>query len=307
MENWQHFIDRLNALRQKMRRMPLPEARQSLENFFYIPLDKREKVGKIIDEKIAGPESSIPLRLYIPDGKPPHPLLLFFHWGGWVYGSIEDSDPLCRKLCNRCSSIVVSVDYRLAPEHPYPAALEDCFTATTWTLKHGAEFLGNIHKTAVIGESAGGNLAAGVSLKMKDRAICPLALQVLIYPILSYERWSIPNPPNVEQEFLTEDSIRWFWKQYLPSKYLSDDPLIFPLKVENLEHLPKTILATAEYDPLRPEALAYARHLRAYKKSVLLLDYPEAVHGFLNLPLANPASEKALNEICRDIKILLTP
>lgn len=301
----EEFIDRFKAVRRRTLRETPPEARRLMQELFYIPLASREKVAKIMDEKISGPHGSIPVRLYIPRGTPPFPIIVFFHWGGWVFGSVEESDPLCRKLCNRTEAIVASVDYRLAPEHPYPAPFDDCYAATAWAARHGGEFLGDTSRLCVAGESAGGNLAAAVALRAQADPGVKLSLQVLIYPILKYEIDEAHYKNCPDQNFVTIDSMRWFWKQYLPNGKKGADPFIAPLEAEIMGSLPKTIILTAGHDPLRVEALAYAKLLREHKKTVVTLDYPGVIHGFLELPAGLAASDQALAELAKDIKILL--
>lgn len=305
MQTLQEFLDKFKATRRQTLKATPAEARALLHQLFYTPLAQREKVAKILDEKISGPHGTIPIRLYIPKGKAPHPVLMFFHWGGWVYGSVEESDHLCRKLCNRTDAIIASVDYRLAPENPFPSPFDDCYTATTWVAKHAQEFLGDHKHIGVMGESAGGNLAAAVATKAQTETLFRLSLQVLINPILDYNCNTIGQREEGEDLFMTKESIRWFWKQYLPEGKEGYNPLIAPLEAASLQGIPETIIVTAGRDSLRSEALAYAKRLRDNHRPVVVLDYPAAVHGFLSLPVDLPEAEKALQELTKDIKILI--
>lgn len=303
MESQKEFLIRFSEVRRQTLRYNIQESRKANDQFFYIPLAHREKVFKILDEKVFNPQGVIPIRIYIPKGTPPFPVLIFLHWGGWVFGNIENSDALCRKLCHQSNTIIISADYRLAPEHPYPAALEDCLAVVKWAKKHAQEFFGDPNRIGISGESAGGNLAAAVALYLRDHHESLLSLQLLICPLLSYDLDEKYFESCPDQEFLTLESTRWFWSQYLPEGKTGSDPYACPYDSSSFHFLPKTIIVTAGHDPLRQDGLKYLQCLKKDKVSVVSLDYPNALHGFLNLPIDKPIVEKAFEDISKLIKI----
>src|SRR2546426_5082395 len=191
------------------------EARQAMA-MMAVMAGEPEPVGKVEDRDIAGPEGTIPVRIYTPEGKGPFPVLVFFHGGGWVIGNIESHDAICRSLTNLAGCITVSVDYRLAPEHKFPAAPEDCYAATQWVAALAATFNGDSTRIAVGGDSAGGNLAAVVALMARDQGGPNLVYQSLIYPATDYY---LPGTQSIQENaegyLLTRDDMIWFLDHYL--------------------------------------------------------------------------------------------
>jgi len=242
-----------------------------------------EPVADVAEREIPGPAGPVPVRIYTPEGEEPRPAVVFFHGGGWVIGNLDTHDGTARKLANAAGAVVVSVDYRLAPEHPYPAAAEDCYAATRWVAEHGAAELGVAPgRLAVAGDSAGGNLAAVVSLMARDRGGPALAFQLLVYPVTDpdFERASYRE--NAEGYLLTRDVMEWFWDQYVPEAERRHDPYAAPLRAPDLSGLPPALVVTAEYDPLRDEGEAYARRLEEAGVRVRCRRYPGMIHGFLS-------------------------
>src|SRR5919197_1091394 len=174
-----------------------------------------EAVARVENRTIPGPRGEIPVRIYTPAGRAPFPLLVYFHGGGWVIGNLETHDALCRHLANAASAVVVSVDYRLAPEHPFPASGEDAYAATRWVAANAAAIGGDAGRVAVGGDSAGGNLAAVVALMARDRGGPPLVFQLLVYPVTDSPAAEHPSyRENAEGYFLTRDMMHWFWNHY---------------------------------------------------------------------------------------------
>lgn len=243
-----------------------------------------EEVQKVEDRIIPGPAGEIPVRVYTPEGAGPFPVLVFFHGGGWVIGSIEMYDPVCRALTNRGQCVVVSVEYRLAPEYQFPAAPEDCYAATKWVAENAASLNGDPARIAVGGDSAGGNLSAVVSQMAKERSGPKLVFQLLIYPATDYY---LPGTPslmeNGEGYFLTRDSMIWFSGHYLPEGFDRYDPLAFPLHAKDFSGLPPAFVMTAEYDPLRDEGELYAERLKEAGVPVQVKRYPGMIHGFVSM------------------------
>jgi acetyl esterase len=217
----------------------------------------------------------VPGRVYEPVGARPG-ALVWLHGGGWVIGSLESHDPLCRALAARSGSTVVAVDYRLAPEHPHPAALEDAWTATTWAVR---EF----DAVAVGGDSAGGHLAAVVALRGRDRRV-PLRLQVLVVPVTNYAFDTSSYAENGTGFGLERATMEWFWGLYVPDQAEARDPEVSPLRAEDVSATAPAIVVTAEYDPLRDEGEAYAAKLRAAGVDVDHRRVAGMVHGFFRMP-----------------------
>jgi len=257
-----------------------------------------EAVASVQDLRLPGPAGEIPVRLYVPEGAPePSGALVYFHGGGWVIGSLETHDSLCRALANRSGARVVSVDYRLAPEHRWPAAAEDCYAMACHLAEHGAALGIDGARLAVGGDSAGGNLAAVVALLARERGGPRLRHQVLIYPVTDcdFERPSYRE--NGEGYFLTTDAMRWFWDHYVPDRARRGDWSCAPLRAEKLEGLPPATVITAEYDPLRDEGEAYAERLREAGVPTTLTRYEGQIHGFVSLLDLLDAGRRAADEI----------
>jgi acetyl esterase len=245
-----------------------------------------------VDERDVG---GVPALVITPTGDGPFPVLVWIHGGGWVIGSAVDSQATARDLAAGAGCIVVSVDYRLAPEHKAPAALDDCIAATRWVLDHASELGGDPSRVAVGGDSAGGNLSALVALEFGDR----LCYQVLVYPATDLSMAG-PHPSldeNADGYLLTKAAMRWFVDHYLvDSGITSDDVRVSPLNAPDaaLRRTPPAFVLTAEFDPLRDEGEAYADRLRAAGVDVTHRRFDGQIHAFYSMPLAIPASVEAL-------------
>lgn len=254
------------------------------------PLPRPEQpiaVGSVTDTTIPGPKGEIPVRIYRPDsgqaagGRPP--IVVYFHGGGWTIGDLDGCDASCRAMTARTGVIVMSVDYRLAPEHRYPAAADDAYAATCWAAEHAAELGGDPSRLVVGGDSAGGNLAAVTALRARDSGGPALALQVLIYPVTDIGQDTGSYQENAEGFFLTAAHMRWYWGCYLGPDGDGGGPYASPLRAVNLGGLPPAMVLTAECDPLRDEGNAYAERLRAAGVPVTARCYEGMFHGFYNL------------------------
>jgi acetyl esterase len=257
------------------------EARQAitalLEPFNSAP----EKVAKSEKRTIPGPGGQIPVQIYTPEGKAPFPVLVYFHGGGWTVGDIASWDSFCRSLCNASGCVTVSVDYRLAPEHKFPAGVEDCLAATEWVLAHGAELRVDGSRVFVAGDSAGGTLAAVVALLLRDKGVKGLAGQILIYPVTAhYDPPTASYLENAEGYGLTRKGMMWFWDHYLNDRSEAKDFRAAPLVAASLRGLPRAFVVTAEYDVLRDEAQAYARRLEEAGVEVTHVFAEGMNHGF---------------------------
>ena len=244
----------------------------------------------------------VPVRIYKPKGNSSNklPVILFFHGGGWVLGSIETHDALCRRLCSESQAAVVSVDYRLAPEHPFPAPLDDCFNATQHVHQH-AERLGlDADRIAVAGDSAGGNLAAAVALKARNAPGPRLRAQVLIYPAVDSDCDTASYTSFADGYGLTKESMQWFWKQYVGEG--TRNVYASPSKAKTLRGLPETVLITAQFDVLRDEGEAYAKKLENAGVTVSHRRYDGVVHGFVHFAGAFEKGKQATSHVAQELK-----
>lgn len=260
-----------------------PDVQTLRESRTLPPAENPEAVGNVENRQIKGPAGEIPLRIYTPAGTGPFKLMLYFHGGGFVIGDLESHDGVCRSLCNTSDSVVVSVDYRLAPENQYPAATDDCLAATRWAAENAAELNADAARLIVAGDSAGGNLAAVTALRARDEGGPAVASQVLIYPItdMDFDRGSYEA--NAEGYFLTRDMMRWFMAQYLGHEESVKDSNVCPLHAESLRDLPPALVITAEYDPLCDDGEVYAEALLAAGVKTELVRFSGMIHGFVSL------------------------
>jgi acetyl esterase len=222
----------------------------------------------------------LPARLYRPDAAADKPVLVYFYGGGWTLGSIETSDAVCRTLANATGALVLAPGYRLAPEHKFPTAVYDCFAAVRWVADNAARLGADPARIAVGGDSAGGNLAAAVTLLARDRGGPALAAQVLVYPNTDYESDTPSLRENTDPLLFNRTSVGWYWGHYLNSPADGVDPLASPLRADDLSGLPPALVITAEYDPLRDQAEQYATALSEAGVPVVASRYDGMVHGF---------------------------
>lgn len=250
------------------------------------------------DLELPGPGGPLPVRVYTPAASEsgPRPGFLYFHGGGWVIGSIETHDRICRALANLSGCILVSVDYRLAPEHKFPAAVEDCEAATRYVSEHAASFGIDPQRLGVGGDSAGGNLAAVVALRSKAAGQPAIKAQVLIYPATGHGLNTASRKDLGEGYFLTKGTIRWFSEQYLRSAADEQHPHAAPMYATDLRGLPKALVVTAEYDPLIDEGEAYAARLREAGVPTTLRRYDGMIHGFFQFTGIIPAARIGIDE-----------
>lgn len=261
-----------------------------------------EPVARVDDRAIRFADGKIPVRIYTPHGSGMHPVLVYFHGGGWVLGSLETHDGVCRSLSHRAGCVVASVDYRRAPEHKFPAALEDCSAAVTWCAEHAAEIRGDGTRLAIAGDSAGGNLAAALALAIRDKGGPRLALQVLIYPVTNYEFNTASYHEYATGYGLTRDSMWYFWRSYLPTPTEGGYPYASPLLAKDLGGLPPALVLTAQYDVLRDEGEAYAARLAQSGVPVRCTRFLELNHGFVQLAAVCEPASRGLQEIAEALR-----
>ncbi|GAA1696026.1 alpha/beta hydrolase [Fodinicola feengrottensis] len=255
------------------------------------PVSDRLPVGGVEDRTIG---ADLPIRIYRPQGPGPHPTIVYFHGGGWVFGDLDTHDSPCRALCQQVDAVVVSVDYRLAPEHPFPAGVQDALTATRWVADNLDELGADPARLAVAGDSAGGNFAAVVSQQLLDDGP-PIAAQVLFYPTTDVSRRYPSGPMFADGYLLDRRALKLFGQAYLTGPADVTDPRISPLLFDRLGELPPAVVVTSEYDPIRDQGVAYAAALRDAGVRVEELQFAGMIHGFLTMP-GVPAARRAIEE-----------
>ncbi len=266
--------------------------------------------GQIRDRTVPGPDGEVPIRIYSPPGPvqgqapgPAQGALVYFHGGGWVAGSVDGSDGLCRSLAGILGWIVISVDYRLAPECRFPGALEDCYAAAQWAVTNATNATNSTKagelncrpRVAIGGTSAGGNLAAAVALLARDRRAPGFNAQILIYPVCD----SSLDFPSFEENtaYLNRDRMAWYWAQYVQSEADKRSPYAAPLRATDFRDLPQALVVTAALDPLRDEGEAYAERLRQAGVAVTGLRCEGVTHGFFSMSLELQQSRDSLREM----------
>ncbi|MEH2255845.1 alpha/beta hydrolase [Nostoc sp.] len=261
-----------------------------------------EMVGDVNHQLIPGPGGDLLARIYLPKGKGPFPVLVYFHGGGWVIANLDTYDSSCRALTNAANCMVVSVAYRQAPEHKFPAAAEDAYAATQWVMANAARINGDPKRVAVGGESAGGNLAAVTCLMARDRGGKIPVHQMLIYPITNYAFDTPSYQENANAKPLNKAMMIWFWSQYLNSQSDGNNPYASPLRAENLRGLPPATVITAEIDPLRSEGEAYAKRLREAGSSVKAINYNGVTHEFFGTGAVVDKAKQAVKEAAAGLR-----
>lgn len=262
-----------------------------------------EPVGSVEERNIAGPHGDIPIRIYKPvqSTNEKLPILVFYHGGGWVIGNLDTHDNVCRILTNQANCIVVSVDYRLAPEHKFPVAVDDAFAALQWVAQHAGEIGGDADKIAVGGDSAGGNLATVMTIIAKEKRGPKLVYQLLIYPSTGVGHTKSYDE-NGEGYYLTKDLMAWFRKHYMNSPEDANDPYFSPYLYDDVHDLPPAFVMTAEYDPLRDDGKAYADKLKSAGVDVQYIEYEGMIHGFVTLANVIDTGKTALEDAAYALK-----
>ncbi len=302
------MLDAMNALGQEPLEALSVEAARRRSHALVDPAAFPRYAGRIENRVVPGPGGELPVRIYRPEGLGPHPILMFFHGGGFVLGSLDTAESVCRALSARSGSVVVSVDYRLAPEHKFPAAVDDCLAATRWAAAQAAAIGGDASRLAVSGDSAGGNLAAVVALRCRDEGGPPLRGQLLIYPITDhYSAGMASYEANAEGYFLTKAGMQWFLDHYLDGAEDAAHPHLAPLRAEDLGGLPPAFVITAEFDPLRDEGDRYAERLRAAGVETVHRPCPGMIHGFFARVGLIDRADEVIGESCAWLERVLAP
>ena len=290
--------------------LTVAQARHSFEKLQFVFGGEPEAVASTLEVPMARPDGSALLaRLYRPleaDPAEALPLLIYFHGGGWCVGSVQSHDSLCRQLANRAGCAVLSVDYRLAPEHPFPAAVEDALFAVEWARANAEQLLVDPGRFGLGGDSAGGNLSLVTALMLRDRATVALRVLCLIYPCTEIESSRPSRALFSSGYFLDRESLVWFFERYLPGGQ-ANDWRASPMKARWLGDLPPMLLVTAECDPLTDDSVAFADRVRAEGGSVEHLSVDGMVHGFVTLGKWFPEASQVVNRIAVHLRQRLTP
>ncbi|MFD1515630.1 alpha/beta hydrolase [Halomarina rubra] len=265
------------------------------------------EMALVRDLAFAGPESDVPVRVYRPETDADHaplPVLVYYHGGGWTLGTLDSIDGACRELADRVGCVVVSVDYRLAPEHQFPAAVDDAYAALRWVANNAEAFGGDPSRVGVAGTSAGANLAAVTALRLREEPVTDLdiAVQLLLYPITDHAFDTDSYEENAEGYLLTRADMGWFWGQYLRSSVDGANPYASPLRARDCSGLPPACVVTAGYDPLRDEGAAYADRLAAAGVDVAHEHYPSMCHGFLSLVDDVAVADEAMDTVAERVQ-----
>lgn len=293
-----YFLEKDNSSGEsELEDIPINESRFMIEEALIPSIIKLESISDI---KIPSPEGEIPLRIYIPIKDKFLPVFISMHGGGWVFGSLNTHDSYCRSVAKQANTIVVSIDYRLAPEHKYPAGLNDCYAAALWVKQCIHEWGGNPDGVSIGGVSAGANLAAAVVLRLKQKKIFPFIKQVLVVPVIQRNFETSSYKKYATGYYLSKKLMEWFWELYLDTDADAMKPTVSLLNASDVSKLPPTLFVLAEFDPLYDEGLAYAEKLKASEVPVTIYNYP-TIHGFTSIEELE-IGKKAISDIASFLK-----
>ena len=296
----QDVLDQMAALRLPANHTISPE--EARRNRKARPVAPGPEVAKAEERSIPGIGPDIPVRVYTPGGSGPFPALGWFHGGGWVIGDLDIADGTARHLAVETGCVVVSVDYRLAPETKFPGAADDCYAATQWIARNAASINADRTRIAVGGDSAGGNLAAAVCLMARDRGGPPLVFQLLVYPVTARDFTTGSYQHNSDGYSLTTDDMKWYWDQYLSTEADAANPYAAPLVARDLRGLPPALVITAEFDPLRDDGEAYGQRLQEAGVSATCTRYDGMIHGFFAMSAVMDKGKRAISEASTALK-----
>jgi len=262
-----------------------------------------EKVASIENMGVHGPGGEIPVRVYTPEGRGPRPGLVYFHGGGWVICDLDMYDVVCSALARRSGAVVVSVNYRLAPEHKFPAAVVDCYAATLWTAANAARLGIDPQRLCLGGDSAGGNLTAVIAQRCRDEQGPAIALQTMVYPVTNLSSFATASYSEFADGYqLTKAEMEWFRDHYLRGPEDARNPQASPLLAPDLRGLPPALVITAECDPLRDEGEAYAARLQEAGVPVTCTRYAGMIHPFFSMPGAIPQAFEAYDQVAAAVR-----
>ena len=263
------------------------------------------QIYSVDHRSINGPTSNLPIRIYRPSEENNLPALVFFHGGGWVLNFLDIYEPALRKIAKNGNFVIIAVEYQKAPEHSYPAPLDDCYATLKWVIENAAELGIDLAAIGVGGDSAGGNLASSVALKACSEQLISLAFQLLIYPCNDYQM-NYPSATNYSQGYgLTTQAMKWFWDQYLSKVEDREDPYAVPVKANSLRGIAPAILIAAEFDPLTDDVKNYYQKLIKDSVPAIYKEFAGQIHGFFNLSGVTEDAESLYSEIAKEINAVL--
>ena len=263
------------------------------------------QIHSVDHRSINGPTSNLPIRIYRPSEENNLPALVFFHGGGWVLNFLDIYEPALRKIAKNGNFVIIAVDYQKAPEHSYPAPLDDCYATLKWVIENAKDLGVDLAAIGVGGDSAGGNLASSVALKASNEQLISLAFQLLIYPCNDYQM-NYPSATNYSQGYgLTTQAMKWFWDQYLSKVEDREDPYAVPVKANSLRGVAPAILIAAEFDPLTDDVKNYYQKLIKDSVPAIYKEFAGQIHGFFNLSGVTDDAESLYSEIAKEINAIL--
>ena len=263
------------------------------------------QIHSVDHRSINGPTSNLPIRIYRPSEENNLPALVFFHGGGWVLNFLDIYEPALRKIAKNGNFVIIAVDYQKAPEHSYPAPLDDCYATLKWVIENAKDLGVDLAAIGVGGDSAGGNLASSVALKASNEQLISLAFQLLIYPCNDYQM-NYPSATNYSQGYgLTTQAMKWFWDQYLSKVEDQEDPFAVPVKANSLRGVAPAILIAAEFDPLTDDVKNYYQKLIKDSVPAIYKEFAGQIHGFFNLSGVTDDAESLYSEIAKEINAVL--
>ena len=263
------------------------------------------QIHSVDHRSINGPTSNLPIRIYRPSEENNLPALVFFHGGGWVLNFLDIYEPALRKIAKNGNFVIIAVDYQKAPEHSYPAPLDDCYATLKWVIENAKDLGVDLAAIGVGGDSAGGNLASSVALKASNEQLISLAFQLLIYPCNDYQM-NYPSATNYSQGYgLTTQAMKWFWDQYLSKVEDQQDPYAVPAKANSLRGVAPAILIAAEFDPLTDDVKNYYQKLIKDSVPAIYKEFAGQIHGFFNLSGVTDDAESLYSEIAKEINAVL--
>lgn len=300
--NAEAFLQQLQAQEVlKIHEQTVESARNAMSDRADRLFGEMDEVASIVDESVPSDFGSIPVRIYRGTQASVLPTLIFIHGGGWARGDIESYDGVCRALAKRAECQVISVGYRLAPEFKYPAGLDDCWQATLWARDNAGALGGDPRRLAVAGDGSGGNLAAVVAIRAREKRL-PIAFQALIYPVTDFSFETPSYSEYADGYNLTREAMRTYWGYYLPNEAAGAEPEASPLRAPDLSRLAPALVITCEYHPLRDEGEAYAQRLKDAGVPTTLHRYDGMVHGFFRMAAVMPQGEEAIDEVAAAIR-----
>jgi acetyl esterase len=263
------------------------------------------QIHSVDHRSINGPTSNLPIRIYRPSEENNLPALVFFHGGGWVLNFLDIYEPALRKIAKNGNFVIIAVDYQKAPEHSYPAPLDDCYATLKWVIENAKDLGVDLAAIGVGGDSAGGNLASSVAHKASNEQLISLAFQLLIYPCNDYQM-NYPSATNYSQGYgLTTQAMKWFWDQYLSKVEDREDPYAVPVKANSLRGVAPAILIAAEFDPLTDDVKNYYQKLIKDSVPAIYKEFAGQIHGFFNLSGVTDDAESLYSEIAKEINAVL--